>query len=106
MLLECQWNAAFDTYPCQTTFYESWNVSSGTKSLVSFRPLHGKELNTNILRGALPPVLCPVRFQPSCDKSAAFLNESIIREIMIGMHLKPTVSRQARDHEPDAGLTQ
>lgn len=41
-----------------------------------------------MLRKSVPPVGGPIRDQTFCDGSAAFLNESIIREIIKGMYLE------------------
>ena len=64
-------------------------------------PLLGGTLNLRVLRKVLSSTVPCVIDQPPRVKSAAFFNESIIREIIRGRYLKPSVGhsdkRQAKE---------
>ena len=72
-----------------STIYDSGKVSSGIPSSLSFVPLWEREIMTP--RGMSLSVGGISRDQSCCRESAAFLNESIIREIITGRNLAPPV---------------
>ena len=87
-------------------FYDLRNISTDIAIPSSLIEPFGGGPNTKTLWKVLLPDVSCARDQRVCDKSAAFFNESIIREIIRGMNLKLTIGHSNKGHKPDVILTQ
>ena len=78
-------------------------VSRGISSPFQFGP--ARELKNLMLGWLVPIILDAPRVQPFCCESAAFLNESIIREIITGRYLRPAIVSFMRGLWTNVALT-